>query len=439
MKYKSLIKFGVLLIVAYQGYAFFVNFSSSEQNTDKIRFASLAWQEQSIQANKEIVSEWNRANPDRNVEYIQGSWNSIYDYLITSFETEVVPDVFHYESSIIVDFANRGYLKDLAPLISNEMKKDIVDVAWSSVTSPSGEISGIPFMLESFIILYNKEIFDNNDIIPPSKENPWTWDNVKTVGTQLTQDTNGDGIIDQWGTAMGLRNSANFILNHAISFGGSFFKIEDGKYVVRVGDEEKALLKIIIEMNRDLKCLAPESIGKNVTEILSGFMQGRYAMILGMGNWSRQQLIENAPNNLNWGVLPAPIGKDSRSGINSQTFSIPKKSKKQKDAFDFIEFALNSKNMAKLAYSDWMIPTRKSCMEMPQFNTLDDGWKIVTSSVDDLTVGPWLGAPGYVEWKGRVANPIFQELFAGRLSIEEASKRIEIESNLVLSRYQKDK
>jgi ABC-type glycerol-3-phosphate transport system substrate-binding protein len=250
MNYSNWIKVGAGLIVIYLIFDSLIDFSRSRETSDKIRFVSLAWQEQSIQANKGIVSEWNRANPDRKVEYIQGSWNSIYDYLITSFETDGVPDVFHYESSIIVDFANRGYLKDLAPLISNEMKKDIVDVAWSSVTSPNGEISGIPFVLESFIILYNKEIFDNNDIILPSIENPWTWNNVKIVGTQLTQDTNGDGIIDQWGTGMGLRNSANFILNHAISFGGSFFKIEDGKYVVRMGDEEKALLEIIIEMYR---------------------------------------------------------------------------------------------------------------------------------------------------------------------------------------------
>ena len=31
----------------------------------KIRFVSLAWQEQSIAANYEIVDEWNRLNPCR--------------------------------------------------------------------------------------------------------------------------------------------------------------------------------------------------------------------------------------------------------------------------------------------------------------------------------------------------------------------------------------
>ena len=350
-----------------------------------------------------------------------------------------MPDVFHYESSIIVDFASRGYLVDLAPLISDEMKNDIFEVAWASVTRPNGEISGIPFLMDSYIGLYNKVIFERNKIEPPTHENPWSWERVNEVGVQLTQDTDGDGKIDQWGIGMGLRNSANLVMNHSISFGGSFFTKEDGKYVVRVGTEEKELLRSIYEMYHDFKCMSPESIGKSGSEIILSFMHGRSAMIIGIGAAFRQQLVENAPADFHWGVMPPLISKTQNTGISAQTYSIPKKAKKQQDGFDFINFALNSQNMAELAITDWMLPARKSCLTLPQFNEVDNGWQLVTNSVDFLTAGSWIGAPGYSEWKGRVANPILQELFAGRLSIEEASKRIEIESNLVLSRYQRNK
>ena len=74
---------------------------------------------------------------------------------------------------------------------------------------------------------------------------------------------------------------------------------------------------------------------------------------------------------------------------------------------------------------------------MPVFRDTLGGWDVTCSSVPYLTIGPWLGAPGYVEWKSRVANPVFQELFAGRLSVDEAAQRIEHESNVVLSRYKK--
>ena len=61
----------------------------------------------------------------------------------------------------------------------------------------------------------------------------------------------------------------------------------------------------------------------------------------------------------------------------------------------------------------------------------------MTAAARFLATGPWLGAPGYTEWKSRVANPILQELFANRLTVEEAAQRIEVESNIVLSRYQR--
>lgn len=74
---------------------------------------------------------------------------------------------------------------------------------------------------------------------------------------------------------------------------------------------------------------------------------------------------------------------------------------------------------------------------MLEFQDMHSGWDVVCSAVSTLSVGSWLGAPGYEEWKSRVANPILQELFAGRLSVDEAARRIEHESNIVLSRYKK--
>jgi ABC-type glycerol-3-phosphate transport system substrate-binding protein len=117
--------------------------------------------------------------------------------------------------------------------------------------------------------------------------------------------------------------------------------------------------------------------------------------------------------------------------------SIPKKSKRAKEAMMFIDFMLNSDNTARLAFNDCMIPARRSCLSRPEFNDTVGGWDITCAAVATLGVGPWLGVPGYVEWKSRVANPVLQELFAGRLTVNEAAQRIEHESNIILSRYKK--
>jgi len=120
--------------------AIFIFSCSQRKEHDKIRFVSLAWQEQSLAANKEIIQEWNHLHPDKKVEYVQANWTSIYDYLITSFETGDVPDVFHYEASMITDFGLRGNLTDLRPYISDSLKNDIYPSAWESATLSDGRI-----------------------------------------------------------------------------------------------------------------------------------------------------------------------------------------------------------------------------------------------------------------------------------------------------------
>jgi ABC-type glycerol-3-phosphate transport system substrate-binding protein len=427
---------GVIVVVVAATVYWFLSPGHPEKNAN-LHFVSLAWQEQAIAANKAIVQEWNDAHPDLQVDYIQGTWSSAHDYLITTFETGDVPDIFHYESSVIIDYAMRGYLIDLGPLIPPEMKKDIIDVAWATVTRPNGEIGGIPFLIESLVVLYNKSMLESAGIAPPTEEAPWTWDDLQRNARLLTRDTNHDGTIDQYGVAMGLRNSANIIMNTSISFGGSFFKKDNSHFFVTVGEGEKKLLTAIMSMLYADKSMAPASIGETGAGMIPGFFGGRYAMLVGIGSWARQQLVQNAPNDFRWGVMP-PLKAISRSfGVSTQTLSIPKKSRRAGDAMSFITFMLNAKNMARLALNDWMIPARQSCLAMPAFQDTVGGWDVTCSAVPLLTIGPWLGAPGYVEWKSRVANPVFQELFAARISIDEAARRIERESNLVLTRYNK--
>jgi multiple sugar transport system substrate-binding protein len=403
-----------------------------------MRFVSLAWQERALATNHAIVDEWNTTHPDMPVEYVQGTWNSVHDYLITAFETGDVPDIFHYESSVIVDFAARGFLCDLRPMIEPEMKDDILDVAWESVKRPDGEISGIPFLLESLIGLYNRDLLDKAGISPPTFDHPWSWSELRTAAMKMTLDTTNDGSIDQWGVAIGLRNSANIVMNLSISFGGSFFRREHDAYVVRVGTEERELLTTIHDMLYVDRSTAPSSVGQSGPAMIPGFFTGKYAMLIGIGAWARQQLVENAPARFHWGVMPPLRARSQETGMSAQTLSIPKASKHKVEAMAFICFMLNRTNMSRLAKSDWMLPARKSCLTLPEFNAGEKGWDVTTASSRFLSTGPWLGAPGYIEWKNRVANPVLQEYFSHRLGLDEATHRIEEESAAVLSRYQQE-
>src|SRR5439155_215825 len=48
------------------------------------------------------------------------------------------------------------------------------------------------------LVVYNKDLFDRARIPYPTDD--WTWDDFLRIAQRLTRDTDGDGVIDQWGS-----------------------------------------------------------------------------------------------------------------------------------------------------------------------------------------------------------------------------------------------
>ncbi|WP_019588538.1 ABC transporter substrate-binding protein [Deinococcus apachensis] len=403
----------------------------------KIRFVSLAWQTQAIAATKEVINSCDAKNAGYQVEYQQVSWDAIQDYLTTSFEAKNVPDVFHYESTPVMEFATRGYLTDLSKMIPAEMKADIAKGAWATVTNDAGGVYAVPFLWESLITLYNKDLFKQAGIRPPTVAKPWTWEEFQKASKALTKDKNGDGTIDQYGSAFGLRSPTNRILNLSLGFGGDYFYKSGNKYVVRVGEKEKALLRILLNMHYTDKSASPDGLTAQSPELFNGFFSGKYAMLPGIGVWARQTIAESGPKGFNWGVLPPIKATSQEQGSATQTLSIPTASTHKKEAMQFITCFVNRVNNGKLAAGDWLFPTRTSSLRGTPFQSEANGWKTATESAKYLTMAPFQQVNGFTEVRTKVLTPTFQQLLANRISLDDAVRQIEQQGNEILSRYYK--
>src|SRR2546427_477585 len=64
-------------------------------------------------------------------------------------------------------------------------------------------VYAIPDGYTPMVVVYNKDLFDRGGIPYPSDD--WTWDDFTRIAKLLTRDTDGDGRIDQWGTAFDRR------------------------------------------------------------------------------------------------------------------------------------------------------------------------------------------------------------------------------------------
>ncbi|MDQ0940005.1 ABC-type glycerol-3-phosphate transport system substrate-binding protein [Streptomyces sp. V1I1] len=398
-----------------------------------LRFQSLAWQKESVDANKELVKEWNASHPDIQVQYVQGSWDSVHDQLLTSFEGGEAPDIIHDASDDLADFAYGGYLADLSELLPERLKADIPQRSWQTATFGKG-IYGVPFLQEPRVLFANKKILDSSGIRVPTAGKPWSWEEFRQVTKALTEKM-GPG---KYGVAWPLKEPVSLTLNLGLSAGGQLFhRGDDGKVTIRFTDGDGVVPGTVHDQVNADKSASRSTLGMGGSDTLPGFFGGKYAMVP-LGFSYRQQIVQQAPEGFEWTVLPAPAGPDGPAqGVSPQTLSVAEDSPYKKEAAQFIDFMLGPQNMVRLAKGDWMLPTGTQALADPSLHTEKDGWATGAALARDLRSAPAQSVRGYPEWKDKVATPALQEYYSGAIDADELEKRLVKDGNLVLARYQR--
>ncbi|MET7826428.1 sugar ABC transporter substrate-binding protein [Streptomyces sp. NPDC005386] len=395
-----------------------------------LRFQSLAWQQDSVTANKELVKEWNATHPGIKVEYVQGSWDSVHDQLLTSFEGGEAPDIIHDASDDLADFAYGGYLADLRGLLPARLKSGIPQRSWEAATFGDG-VYGVPFLQEPRVLVANSRLLKASGVRVPTPDRPWSWDEFRSVARKLT----GKGT---YGVAWPLKEPVSATLNLSLSTGGRLFhRGADGKVTVRFGDADAVVPRTVRDQVATDHSASGATLGMGGSDTLPGFFGGKYAMVP-LGLSYRQQIAQQAPKGFDWQVLPAPAGADGLTqGVSPQTLSIAEDSPHKREAAAFLDFLLRPKNMVRLALGDWMLPTGTQALRDPALHTAKDDWATGTALADRLRPAPAQSVRGYPEWKDKVATPAFQEYYSGAIGLRELRERLERDGNLVLARYQR--
>ncbi|MFD7813512.1 ABC transporter substrate-binding protein [Streptomyces sp. NPDC059785] len=400
----------------------------------RLRFQSLAWQDESVTANKELVQEWNASHPDVQVEYVQGSWDSVHDQLLTAFEGGEAPDIIHDASDDLADFAYGGYLADLTELLPRRLKSDIPQRSWETTTFSEGDgdgIYGVPFLQEPRVLIANTTWLKKSGVRIPTPERPWSWAEFRTVTKRLS----GDG---KYGVAWPLKEPVSATLNLSLSTGGELFhRGADGRVEVRFDAADEVVPRTVHDQVNEDGSASGTTLGMGGSDTLPGFFGGKYAMVP-LGFSYRQQLAQQAPKGFDWQVLPAPAGADGLTqGVSPQTLSVAEDSPHKTEAAEFIDFLLRPDNMVRLALGDWMLPTGTAALADPALHTTKDDWATGTALATRLRSAPAQSVRGYPEWKDKVATPAFQEYYSGAIGLAELRRRLVKDGNLVLARYQR--
>ncbi|MCA1223420.1 ABC transporter substrate-binding protein [Streptomyces sp. 8L] len=405
--------------------------------TPTLDFLSLAWQKESLAANKALVAQWNRNHPEVRVRYVQGSWDNVHDQLLTSFEGGAAPDIIHDEAIDLTDFGYGGYLADLSGLIPADLRRRIPDSAWATSRFDGG-LYGVPFLQEPWVLIANRSLLEKAGIALPSVEHPWTWDEFEDVTRELTR--RGHGSAERFGTAWAMNAPVNATVNLSMGNGGRLlYRREDGTPEVRFDAADSAFAELIHRQVNSERTAAPSALGMGGGDTLPGFFAGRYAL-LPLGFSYRQQVQQQAPDHFDWVTLPLPTGPHApdggrAQGVSPQTLSVSKSCAHPEAAAAFIAFMTQDAHLVQLARGDWLVPTGDAALRAPSITTAKDGWSTGVAVASHLRASPVLGMRGYPEWKDKIATPALQQYYSGGTDLEGLRKQLVRDGNRIFDRY----
>ncbi|WP_448712872.1 ABC transporter substrate-binding protein [Microbacterium profundi] len=388
----------------------------SEGGAITLEFQSLSDQPATQAAVKSIVDDWNAENSDVQVKIIQAGWDGTFDKLITQFTGGTAPDIIHYEASSIVSFAADGYLADLTDYIDDDLKSDISEGIWESVTQ-NGEIIAYPSTLQSYMVFANADLLEAAGVEIPSGDT-MTWEELQEIAKATTTgDTHGLG----WGLA----SPTATMMSLALGFDGDFFSGEGADASIEVGDAELAVPELVHEMAYTDKSIQPVSLTQSGSDVLASFYGGTVAMTV-QGSFQATNIANDAPDGFNWVALPPLEGSAGAiQAANPQTYSVNIDSEYVEESADFLNFLMSGDNLAEIAYADALIPSSDSARAAVETLAADNpAWTQVLASGEGLEGPPFLKVEKYTEWKDTIATPAFQQYLADQITSEQLATQL---------------
>ena len=132
-----------------------------------------------------ILENFKEARKDQYVvKTDEATWSELTQKikLQLAAKQDVIP-VFITDCGNAYVFGEQGALKDLDASIAT-LDESLYTAALRAVTNPEGKVWGVPQAINSYGLIYNKEIFDERGVAYPTED--WTYEDYLAAAEKLT-------------------------------------------------------------------------------------------------------------------------------------------------------------------------------------------------------------------------------------------------------------
>lgn len=304
-----------------------------------------------------LIEDFNATHPDIVVEpSYGGSLYTMRDKLLTAIAGDAAPDVAQIDQFWSSELADAGAIIRMQDRIEADPdidQSDILDKAWETATYRD-EIWSMPFSLSNIALYYNKALFEEAGLDPAAP--PETWDELVEVGKTLTQDTNGDGKLDQWGLWFPLQiNRGNVYYWFAFLWqaGGQIF--DEGytraEFNGPAGIEALQFWNDLVHEHEIVPLAPPEQ----------GFETGQVAMTFASTARLNRYIAALGSETLGMAAMPHHV--ERATGIGGANLAILSTAQDEQAAWEFVKWMSSPETNLRWSMQTGYLPLRQSVIE----------------------------------------------------------------------------
>lgn len=237
-------------------------------------------------------------------------------------------------------------------------RSQIYDAFWA-YNSAGGKIWSMPFNNSLPLLYYNKDLFAKVGLDP--EKPPQTWNELIQYAQRLTRDTDGNGIVDQWG--FNTHDDTHWYFSTMALENGARIINDEQTEVLYNSPQAVEMLKLWGDMVNEYEIMPP---GQH-KEAQSDFLAGKLGMLM-RSSANLSGLLKDAPFRLGVAMVPEVAGKRRVAPIGGASLVIFQKKDPTtiQAAWEFVKFMTSKESCLYLSTHTGYLPIYKDALEWPE-------------------------------------------------------------------------
>jgi multiple sugar transport system substrate-binding protein len=373
---------------------------------------------------QELVKQFNDRHPDICVEALYvGQQGEQTPKILASIVGDAPPDLLWYNPTIAARLVELDAIRPLDDFLADSPLRKEIDPNLFDSMQFQGHIWSVPFGTNNAGIYYRPSLLAAAGIT----QLPQTWEELRQVARKLTQDTDGDGRVDQYGILLPLGKGDWTVfmwLPFLWSGGGELVDTQSATGVDLVNEGAIAALQFWRDLIEDGSAVlsAPERGYE-----LDRFLQRKVAMQFS-GPWTLGQL---QATGVDFGVMPMPSAVQRATIIGGENLFVFKTTpSREKAALTFAEFVESEEFQTQWAMGTGYLPVNLKARQSEAYRAFIKRQPAVKVFLEQVQYGHTrpilLGYRRISENLGRAIEAVLLGKSSPQAALENAQRRLNL-------------